>query len=101
VLAGVLVVFTHQEAGAAPAIGLLRGLLTGMASFVVFCQLIAMMIVPFGVRAAFEAATVAALGVQAAAVYAPAAVHSLLRRHSSAPSAAVAVAAGSLRRQSS
>jgi hypothetical protein len=101
VLASVLVVFTHREAGAPAAIGLLRGLLTGMASFVVFCQLIAMIIVPYGATAAFQAATVAALGVQVVAVYAPAAVHSLLRRHSSAPSAAVATAAASLRRQSS
>jgi hypothetical protein len=101
VLACVLAVFTHREAGAPAAIGLLRGLLAGMASFVVFCQLIAMLIVPYGIAPAFEAATVAAVGVQAVAVYAPAAVHSALRRHSSAPSAAVAAAAGSLRRQSS
>jgi hypothetical protein len=101
VLACVLVVFTHREAGAPAAIGLLRGLLAGMASFVVFCQLIAMLVVPYGIAPAFEAATLAALGMQAVAVYAPAAVHSLLRRHNSPPSAAVAAAAGSLRRQSS
>jgi hypothetical protein len=101
VLACVLVVFTHREAGAPAVIGLLRGLLAGMASFVVFCQLIAMLIVPYGIAPAFEAATVAALGLQALAAYAPPPVQSLLRRHSSAPSAAVATAAGSLRRQSS
>jgi Protein of unknown function (DUF3147) len=101
VLACVLAVFTHREAGATAAIGLLRGMLAGMASFVIFCQLIALLIVPDGVAAAFSAATAVALAIQVVAVYAPAAVHSLLRRQSSAPSAAVAAAAGSLRRQSS
>jgi hypothetical protein len=101
VLACVLAVFTHREAGSSAAIGLLRGLLAGMASFVVFCQLIATLIVPYGIAPAFEAATVAALGLQVAVVYPPPAVHSLLRRHSSTPSADVAAAAGSLRRQSS
>lgn len=101
VLACVLAVFTHREAGATAAIGLLRGMLAGMASFVIFCQLIALLIVPDGVAAAFAAATVVAVAIQVVAVYAPAAVHSLLRRQSSAPSAAVAAAAGSLRRQSS
>jgi hypothetical protein len=101
VLACVLAVFTHREAGATAAIGLLRGMLAGMASFVIFCQLIALLIVPDGVAAAFAAAAAVALAIQVVAVYAPAAVQSLLRRQSSAPSAAVAVAAGSLRRQSS
>ena len=95
VLACVLAVFTHREAGAPSAIGLLRGLLAGMASFVVFCQLIAMLTGRYGVAAAFAAASLAAVIVQ---VYS---VHSTLRRQSSAPSAAVAAAAGSLRRQSS
>jgi hypothetical protein len=101
VLACVLAVFTHREAGATAAVGLLRGMLAGMASFVIFCQLIALLIVPGGIAVAFTVATAAALAIQAVAVYAPAAVHSLLRRQSSAPSAAVAGAAGSLRRQSS
>jgi hypothetical protein len=101
VLACVLAVFTHRERGGPAAIALLRGLLAGMASFVTFCQLIEMLIVPAGIGPAFAVATVAAVIVQALAVYAPAAVHSSLRRQSSAPSAAVAAAAGSLRRQSS
>jgi hypothetical protein len=98
VLACVLAVFTHREAGAPAAIGLLRGMLAGMGSFVVFCQLIALLIGPYGVSVAFVLATTAALIVQAFTVCP---VHSLLRRHSSAPSPAVAAAAGSLRRQSS
>lgn len=98
VLACVLAVFTHREMGAAAAIGLLRGMLAGMASFVIFCQLIATLIRPYGIAPAFALATAFALIVQALTVWP---VHSALRRQSSAASAAVAAAAGSLRRQSS
>jgi hypothetical protein len=98
VLACVLAVFTHREAGAPAAIGLLRGMLAGMGSFVVFCQLIATLIGPYGIGWAFVLAATAAVIVQALTVCP---VQSLLRRHSSAPSSAVAAAAGSLRRQSS
>jgi hypothetical protein len=98
VLACVLAVFTHREAGAGAALGLLRGMLAGMASFVVFCQLIAMLAGPCGVAAAFGAATAGALLVQALTVYS---VHSSLRRQSSPARPAVAAAAGSLRRHSS
>ena len=101
VLACVLAVFTHREHGGSQAIALLRGMLAGMASFVLFCQVIALTLVPYGVAAAFAAATGVALAVQAIAVYAPTPVHSLLRRQSSAASAAVAAAPGSLGRQSS
>jgi hypothetical protein len=101
VLACVLAVFTHRDRGAPAAVALLRGMLAGMASFVIFCQLIATLIVGLGIGPAFAAATVVALAVQAGVVYAPAAVHSLLRRQSSAASAGVAAAAGSLTRQSS
>jgi hypothetical protein len=101
VLACVLAVFTHREAGAPAAIGLLRGMLAGMASFVAFCEAIALLIEPEGIVAAFGVATILALALQGAAVYAPLAVHSLLRRQSSAASVGVAAAAGSLRRQSS
>jgi hypothetical protein len=96
VLACVLAVFTHREAGAPAAVGLLRGLLAGMASFVVFCQLIAILIARCGIAPAFALATAAALIVQALTVCS---VHSLLRRHSSPASSAVAAAAGSLTRQ--
>jgi hypothetical protein len=98
VLACVLAVFTHREAGPPAAVGLLRGMLAGMSSFVVFCQLIAMLIGRDGVAVAFAAATLGALVVQVLTVYS---VHSALRRQSSAARPAVAAAAGSLGRQSS
>ncbi|HET6870027.1 MAG TPA: hypothetical protein VFH80_29200 [Solirubrobacteraceae bacterium] len=101
VLACVLAVFTHRARGGPQAIALLRGMLAGMASFVLFCQVIALAVVPYGIAPAFAAATGVALAVQAIAVYSPTPVHSLLRRHSSAASAAVAAAPGSLGRQSS
>jgi hypothetical protein len=101
VLACVLAVFTHREQDGPQTVALLRGMLAGMGSFVMFCQVIALAIVPYGIAPAFAAATGVALGVQAIAVYAPTAVHSLLRRQSSPASAAVAAAPGSLGRQSS
>jgi hypothetical protein len=64
-VASLLAVFTHREAGAAAAIELLRGTVIGMAGFVAFCQLVAVMIVPDGAPVAFAVATVAALLVQA------------------------------------
>jgi len=66
-----------------------------------FCQVIVLAIVPYGIAPAFAAATLVALVVQAVAVYPPTPVHSLLRRQSSAASPAVAAAPGSLSRQSS
>jgi hypothetical protein len=101
VLACVLAGFTHREHGGAQAIALLRGMLAGMASFVLFCQVIALAIVPYGIAPAFAAASALALAVQAVAVYPGAPVHSVLRRQSSAASSAVAAAPGLLGRQSS
>jgi hypothetical protein len=101
VLACVLAVFTHREHGGAQAVALLRGMLAGMASFVLFCQVIAVAVVPYGIAPAFAAAAVVALAVQVVAVYAPTPVHSQLRRQSSAASVSVTEAAGSLGRQSS
>jgi hypothetical protein len=101
VLACVLAVFTHREHGGPQAIALLRGMLAGMASFVLFCQVIALAIVPYGIAPAFAAATIVALAVQAIAVYPPTPVHSQLRRQSSPASVSVTEAAGSLGRQSS
>jgi len=69
VLACVLAVFTHREQGAAAVIGLLRGMLAGMVAFAIFCQLIGMLIVPYGIAPAFAAATVVAAVVQALALY--------------------------------
>jgi hypothetical protein len=101
VLACVLAGFTHREHGGDQAIALLRGMLAGMASFVLFCQVIALAVVPYGIAPAFTAATGVALAVQAIAVYSPTPVHSPLRRQSSPASAAVAAAPGVLGRQSS
>jgi inner membrane protein involved in colicin E2 resistance len=98
VLACVLAGFTHREAGAVAAVGLLRGMLAGMGSFVLFCQLIATLVEPYGITPAFAAAALAAALLQALTVYS---VHSTLRRQSSAASVAVAQGAGSLGRQSS
>lgn len=70
VLASLLAVFTHRDAGAASAIELLRGTLIGMAGFVAFCELVVLMIVPDGAAAAFTAATAAALLLQAGLEYA-------------------------------
>ncbi|MBV9607418.1 MAG: hypothetical protein JO027_20050 [Solirubrobacterales bacterium] len=101
VLACVLAAFTHRERGGTETIALLRGMLAGMGSFVLFCQVIAMAVVPYGIPAAFAAATLAALAVQAIGLYRPLAVHSLLRRQSSPASATVTAGPGSLGRQSS
>ena len=68
-----------------------------MGSLVLFCQVIALAIVPYGIAPAFAAATAGAVAAQALTVYS---VHSTLRRQSSAASSGVAAAAGSLRRQS-
>jgi hypothetical protein len=65
-LASVLAVFTHEQEGAAATAGLLRGMLSGMAGFVVFCALVAGLVDRSGMVTAFTAAALAALAVQAA-----------------------------------
>lgn len=64
VLASLLAVFTHREAGGAAAIQLLRGTLAGMAGFVAFCEVVAALIVPAGAATAFAVATAVALCLQ-------------------------------------
>jgi hypothetical protein len=64
-LASVLAVFTHRQHGAAAVAELLRGMLHGMAGFLVFCVLVAMLVDRAGVPAAFMTAALAAVGVQA------------------------------------
>jgi hypothetical protein len=64
VLASLLTVFTHREAGGASAVELLRGTLVGMAGFIAFCELVALLIVPAGAPVAFAAATLTALSIQ-------------------------------------
>lgn len=68
VLASVLAVFTHRRDGAGALVDLLRGMLTGMAGFVGFCLVVALLIVPTGTPVAFAAATAAAVGLQAIAL---------------------------------
>jgi hypothetical protein len=66
ILASVLAVFTHREQGAQAAIVLLRGMLSGMAGFVGFCALVALLVVPAGIAVSIACATILALLVQAA-----------------------------------
>ena len=66
VLASVLAVFTHEQQGAAAGCALLRGMLSGMTGFVVFCVLVALLVDWAGVAATFTAAALAAVAVQAA-----------------------------------
>jgi hypothetical protein len=66
VLASVLAVSTHRGYGAAAATELLRGMLSGMAGFVLFCALVAVLVEPAGVAPAFTAAASGALAVQLA-----------------------------------
>jgi hypothetical protein len=64
VLASLLAVFTHRQAGAAAATEILRGTIVGMTGFVAFCVIVAAAIVPTGAAAAFAGATAAALLLQ-------------------------------------
>lgn len=64
-VASVLAVSNHQQHGAEAALDLLRGMLGGMAAFVLFCALIGLLVEPAGVAAAFLLATAAAVLVQA------------------------------------
>ena len=68
VLASVLAVFTHAGQGAAALAHLLRGMLGGMAGFVVFCALVAVLVDRAGVATAFVTAALAAIAAQAAVV---------------------------------
>jgi hypothetical protein len=65
-LASILAVFTHEQHGPEALAFLLRGMLSGMAGFVVFCALVAVLVDRAGVGATFTAAALAAVCVQAA-----------------------------------
>jgi hypothetical protein len=69
VLASILAVFTLAQHGAPALHDLLRGMVSGMAAFVVFCALVAVLVQPAGIAAAFAAAVVGALAAQAAAAW--------------------------------
>jgi hypothetical protein len=66
-LASVLPVFTQRGGGAGAVAELLRGMLHGMAGFVVFCVLVAVLVDRTGIPGAFLAAALIAATVQAAA----------------------------------
>jgi hypothetical protein len=66
VLASILAVFTHEQRGAQAVVFLLRGMLSGMAGFVVFCAVVAVLVDRAGVGATFTVAALAAVCVQAA-----------------------------------
>jgi hypothetical protein len=67
-LASVLAVFTHRDEGPHAVAMLLRGMIVGMAGFVGFCAVVAVMVVPVGAPTAFGAAAVGAVVLQAAAL---------------------------------
>ena len=64
VLASLLAVFTHRQDGGHAATSLLRGSVAGMAGFVAFVEVVAVLVVPSGIGVAFVGATAAALLVQ-------------------------------------
>jgi hypothetical protein len=65
-LASILAVFTHEQHGAQAVVLLLRGMLSGMAGFVAFCAVVAVLVDRAGVGPTFAAAALAAVSVQAA-----------------------------------
>ena len=69
VLASILAVFTLAQHGASALHDLLRGMIGGMAAFVVFCALVAALVQPAGIALAFGAAVLGALAAQAAAAW--------------------------------
>ncbi|HEX3435058.1 MAG TPA: hypothetical protein VHT25_13470 [Solirubrobacteraceae bacterium] len=69
VIATVLAVNAHRRRGAAAPTTLLRGMLEGMAGFVVFCEVVAAFAIRGGTLLTFLLAALAALTVQAAVVY--------------------------------
>jgi hypothetical protein len=63
-LASVLAVFTHARHGPDALVAMLRGMLGGLAAFVSFCALIALLLEPAGLIPAFVLATSAAVLMQ-------------------------------------
>jgi hypothetical protein len=66
VLASVLAAFTHAQCGPRALAELLRGMLAGMAGFVSFCAVVAVLAQPAGIAAAFTIATAVAVAAQVA-----------------------------------
>lgn len=69
VFAAVLAVFSHHRRGAAAAIQVLRGLLTGLFAFAGFFAALATSLPGFGIAAGFAAATFVALAIQAVSLW--------------------------------
>ena len=69
VLASILAVFTLAQHGVPALQDLLRGMVSGMAAFVVFCALVAALVGPAGIAPAFAAGVLGALAAQAAAAW--------------------------------
>jgi len=67
--AAILTAFGHRLQGAGAAVSVLRGLLFGLFSFVAFCLVLALGLVPLGIAGAFAAAIVVALLVQGASLW--------------------------------
>lgn len=68
VLASVLVVRIDRRDGGAAVVGLLRGMLNGMPTFVGFCAVVALLITPLGTAWAFSVASVVAITLQITAL---------------------------------
>jgi predicted DNA-binding transcriptional regulator AlpA len=68
VIATVLAVNTHRQRGPEASTTLMRGMLEGMAGFVVFCETVALLATVAGIALTFSIATLAALTVQVAVV---------------------------------
>jgi hypothetical protein len=68
VFAAVLAVFSQRGRGAAAAIQVLRGLLTGLFAFIGFFAALTLSLPPLGIAAGFAIATLVALSIQAASL---------------------------------
>ncbi len=66
-LASVLAASTHRAQGASAVLELLRGMVAGMAGFIAFCEVVALLIGRASLAVTFAAATLAALAVPAGA----------------------------------
>ena len=66
----ILAVFAQRQAGAAAAIRVLRGLLTGLFGFAAFFLALALLLVPFGIAPALAVAIAITLGLQTIALWA-------------------------------
>jgi hypothetical protein len=65
VLASLLTVFTHRQAGPRDAVELLRGMVLGMLAFAAFCEVAALTLVNYGTAPGLALATLAACVLQA------------------------------------